>query len=195
MRKPGLAQGGQSPLPEDRTWEDVVRTLYLHARGLGVSREEAEDLVHDALEVTVRDPAWYDRSRGPLTRVLRVVITNRIRDRYRASVVRRRARVHLELLASRPERPDASVASARAGRLRLQFLAALSDAEQLLFHTWMAQQRRDLDGWSAAESLGISYPEYESRKKRLRRRCSRLLDEMGIGMDDLFDHPESGRRQ
>ncbi|MCP4871177.1 MAG: hypothetical protein GY898_20910 [Proteobacteria bacterium] len=172
---------------EQQTWDEVVRTLYLHARGLGCSREEAEDLVHDALEVTVRDPSWYDQSRGPLTRVLRVVITNRVRDRYRSRVVRRRSRKHLELLATTPERPDESLDKDRAAALRLELLSALDDAEQLLFYTWMAQQRGELTGWTAADSLNITYREYEARKKRLRRRCRALLEDMGVATSDLWD--------
>ncbi len=177
----------RKPAPATETWDDVVRTLYLHARGLGCSREEAEDLVHDALEVTVRDPSWYDRSRGPLTRVLRVVITNRVRDRYRAGVVRRRSRSHLELLSKSPERPDETLGKERASELRREFLSALDDGEQLLFYTWMAQQRGELTGWTAADSLNITYREYEARKKRLRRRCRRILEDMGVSTDDLWD--------
>jgi DNA-directed RNA polymerase specialized sigma24 family protein len=178
---------GRSAPAEQQTWDEVVRILYLHARGLGCSREEAEDLVHDALEVTVRDPSWYDRSRGPLTRVLRVVITNRVRDRFRSGVVRRRSRKHLELLASRPDRPDEMLVRDRASGLRRELLAALDDAEQLLFYTWMSQQRGELTGWTAADSLNITYREYEARKKRLRRRCRRILEDMGVATDDLWD--------
>jgi len=164
-----------------------VRTLYLHARGLGCSREEAEDLVHDALEITVRDPSWYDQSRGPLTRVLRVVITNRVRDRYRSGVVRRRSRKHLELLASKPERPDETLDRDRSAGLRRELLSSLDDAEQLLFYTWVAQQRGELTGSTAAESLNITYRDYEARKKRLRRRCRGILEDMDVTTDDLWD--------
>lgn len=178
----------------DETWADVVRVLYLHARSLGCSREEAEDLVQDALEVTTRDPGWYDRSRGPLTRVLRVVVTNRVRDRYRAGVVRRKARPHLSLLAERPSKPDDAIRRQRAAGLRLELLGSLTDSEQLLFATWMAQQRGELTGWSAAESMGITYAEYEARKKRLRRRCRNVVEEMGVQTDDLYDLPGDQRR-
>ncbi len=182
-------------LAVDETWADVVRVLYLHARSLGCPREEAEDLVQDALEVTTRDPGWYDRSRGPLTRVLRVVITNRVRDRYRAGVVRRKARSHLSLLAERPKKPDDLMRRQRAARLRLELLGSLDDAEQLLFATWMAQQRGELTGWTAAESMGITYADYEARKKRLRRRCRNVVEEMGIQTDDLYDLPGEKRRK
>lgn len=195
MKKPGRSTSPRTADPDQQTWEEVVRALYLHARGLGCSREEAEDLVHDALEVTVRDPSWYDRSRGPLTRVLRVVITNRVRDRYRAGVVRRKARSHLELLAGTPQRPDEALTSQRAARLRLELMSSLTDAEQLLFHTWMAQQRGELTGWTAAESLQTTYRDYEARKKRLRRRCRNILNEMGARTEDLYDRPRRRRKR
>jgi hypothetical protein len=59
-----------SSKPEGWTWGGLVRLLLRHARGLGASAEEAEDLVQEAVEATVRDPAWYDPDRGPRWRII-----------------------------------------------------------------------------------------------------------------------------
>lgn len=179
------------PDPGPLTWRKLTAGLYRHARALGAPPEEAEDLVHDALEVYASDPSWYDPARGPLLRVLKVVITNRVRDRFRKGVRRGRVRGHLRLVARTGSGPDVQVTRQQAADLRDDFLRRLTPAERSLFQAWLSQQHRELDGPAAAASLRLTYSEYEAAKKRLRRRCRVLLAQMSIQIDDLFD-PQNG---
>src|SRR5690606_25576073 len=119
-----------SPAPP--SWSDVVRRLLLHARHLGASREEAEDLVHDALELMVRDPDWFDPSRGDLVGALKVVLRNRFLNRIRASAVRERAAPRLRVVQA-ASGPDAPLVAADARQNRQTLLALLSPAERRLF--------------------------------------------------------------
>ncbi len=169
------------------SWEELVKRLFRHACALGARPEEAEDLVHDAIEILRRDPSWYDPQRASLERVLRVVIANRLTDRRRARGTRRRARPHLWLLKpwSGPG-PSQSLEGRQAAQRRAEFLEYLNAAERALFWAWIAQQQGDLNGHSAAASLGLQYKEYENRKKKLRRRCQAIVAKMGIDARDLF---------
>lgn len=185
----GALPGAEAP----ERWGDLVRVLYRHARHLGAPAEEAEDLVHDALAHMTRDPSWYDPARGPIDRVLRVVVTNRWRDRCRRRSRRGRLRGHLALVSQDAgDGPERSVRAGRAAARRRALLARLDDDEWALFTTWISQHHRELDARAAAASLGIEVREYENRKKRLRRRCRALVEELGLSVDDLFTPAAGG---
>ncbi len=173
------------------TWSELAAGLYRHARSLGKPPEAAEDLVHDALLVYTRDPSWYDPQRGPLLRVLKVVITNRVRDQHRAKMRHSKLNSHLRLVAQPGSGPEDGVEQKQAADRREEFLGRLTAGEFALFQAWASQQRRELEGPAAAASLQMTYAEYEAAKKRLRRRCRNLLTEMNIRIGDLFD-PENG---
>lgn len=173
--------------PGDLTWEELIRELLRHARFLGATSEEAEDLTHDALAVFHADPGWYDPRRGSLKAALKSVITNRYRDLVRRSgrgaLVKRRLR-----LVTPAGAPDAAheVEQKVRARNRKRLIDALSVEERGLFRAWMLQRSGEVDGPEAARSLGLDMRDYENHKKRLRRRCRKLLDELGLEPADLM---------
>ncbi len=179
--------------PGELTWEELTRILLRHACFLGATFEEAEDLTHDALAVFHADPRWYDPNRGSLKAALKSVITNRYRDLVRRSgrgaLVKRRLR-----LVSPRGAPGADVQVERRIRAdnRGRLLAALSREERALFQTWMQQRSDEFDGPAAARSLGLDMRDYENQKKRLRRRCKKLLDELGMEPADLMEPATRG---
>ncbi|GEM_PF-2662593 len=190
MKRP--APPVESP-PSDLTWEELTRLLLRHARFLGATFEEAEDLTHDALAVFHGDPKWYDPRRGSLKAALKSVITNRYRDLVRRSgrgaLVKRRLRlVTPEGVAGADVEVERRVRADNRSRL----LAALSPEERGLFQTWMLQRSDELDGPAAARSLGLNMRDYENQKKRLRRRCKKLLDELGMEPADLMEPATQG---
>ena len=182
------------PPPDDAPpWREVVRRLLVHARCLGASLEEAEDLVHDAVEVLVADPGWLDPSRGSVVTALKAVLRNRWSNRRRSSGVSARAHAKLRLVPPVAATPDQPLTAADARTHRQRFLALLEPDERALFGAWMQQRAGAIRGPEAAAQLGLTYPAYESAKKRLRRRCQRILGELGLAAADLFD-PQQGER-
>lgn len=186
------------PTPDDREaqaaplrWDALVRGLLVYARRLGASVEAAEDLVHGTVEVALRDPSWYDASRARLMTVLKVVLRRRYIDRYRSDEAWRRTEPHLRLVDASGT-PAAVVEADEAASRRRTFLSLLTPDERSLFRAWLLQRRRDLDGEAAAASVGLSPAAYEAAKKRLRRRCHALLDDLGFAPDDLFDPDDGG---
>ncbi|MEZ4234824.1 MAG: hypothetical protein R3F59_01385 [Myxococcota bacterium] len=173
-------------------WREVVRRLLVHARCLGAPAEEAEDLAHEAIEVVVADPDWFDPSRGSLVTALKTVLRHRWSNRRRAAGVAERAGGHLRLVEPAPA-PDAPLAAARAAEHRQRFLALLEPDERAVFGAWMRQRAREVDGAQAARALGLSLPAYESANKRLRRRAKAILDELGLVAADLYDPPGGPR--
>ncbi|MFT4622278.1 MAG: DNA-directed RNA polymerase specialized sigma24 family protein [Myxococcota bacterium] len=165
---------------------DVVRRLLVHARCLGASVEEAEDLVNDALARVLADPDWFDSSRGALVPALKVVVRTRWLNRCRERGTRRRHAPHLRLVGA-AEGPDAVVRAGEAKTARLRFLACLEPEERALFRAWMRQRSGAVLGSEAARSVGLQPSAYEAAKKRLRRRCRAVLDELGLAATDLFD--------
>ena len=165
---------------ETWTWEHVVRALLAHARRLGASDEEAEDLVQESVERTVRDPHWHDPSRGSLLSLLRTVVRNRWIDRHRATRTHERATPSLRLVTD-----TTPLAPARGHRAA--FLASLTQDERQLFELWLRQRAGELDAHAAARSLGLDVPAYEAAKKRLRRRCRAVLEALELDPQDLFD--------
>jgi len=174
--------------PGDLTWGELTRLLLRHARFLGATFEEAEDLTHDALAVFHGDPDWYDPRRGSLKAALKSVITNRYRDLVRRSgrgaLVKRRLRL---VTATDTPAADHEVERRHRSNNRARLLAALSVEERSLFQAWMLQRQEDVDGVQAAKSLGLSLRDYENHKKRLRRRCKKLLEELGMEPADLME--------
>lgn len=175
-------------------WDELVRRLVAYARRLGASSEEAEDLVQDSVELAVRDPAWLDGERGSPVTALATVLRNRLFDRYRHLAVQTRAAPKLRLIAPDETPPDETLAAADARARRRALLALLEPAERQVFGAWLRQRRGEADGAGAAASVGMTPPAYEAAKKRLRRRCRALLDELGVGPDDLFDPTGGGER-
>jgi DNA-directed RNA polymerase specialized sigma24 family protein len=193
-----VPQAPRPDLPPSPTrslgWEELARRLLAYARRLGASAEEAEDLVQESLVVAVRDPDWYDRDRASLVTVLGAVLRNRLVDRFRHLAVRQRLAPRLRVLEPDEDPgPDETLALADARERRRALLSLLEPAERDVFGAWLQQRRGTFDGPGAAASIGMTYPEYESAKKRLRRRCQRLLDELGLVPADLFD-PDRGAR-
>jgi DNA-directed RNA polymerase specialized sigma24 family protein len=182
------------PLPPGQlSWAELVRILLRHARFLGATFEEAEDLTHDAVAVFHADPNWYDPRRGSVKAALKSVVTNRYRDLVRRSgrgaLVRRRLRL---VTADGTPAADHQVEFHARAVNRSRLIAALSPEERGLFQTWMSQRQDDLDGPAAAKSLGLTMRAYENQKKRLRRRCRKLLDELGMEPADLMEPTAHG---
>lgn len=196
------ANVSQAPRPRDEPtaagpprWDELVRRLVAYARRLGASSEEAEDLAQESLEIVVRDPAWFERERASLVTALSTVLRNRLFDRHRHLAVRQRVAPALRLVQG-DEEPDPhdALALADARERRRALLALLEPAERQVFAAWLRQRRGELDGPDAAASLGMEPSDYEAAKKRLRRRCRTLLDELGLDPDDLFDPHGGGAR-
>lgn len=171
---------------EGWTWGGLVRLLLLHARSLGATVEEAEDLVQEAVEATVRDPSWYDPDRGPLIGLLKVVLRHRLFDRHRARDVRDRALPHLVLVATEPSPVEEVLWRSAASERRALLLAHLSQAERDVLRAWLRQRHGELDVHAAASTIGQTGPAFEASKKRLRRRCLEVAASLGFGLDDLI---------
>lgn len=179
---------GSPKLPSAPPWQDVARRLIAYAMRLGASVEEAEDVVQEAILVAVRDPSWHDRQRASLVTALGTVVRNKLTDRWRHDTMRSRKAPHLRLVhGESPSLPDRPLVEAGARARRRAFLAALTPEERGLFRLWLRQRSGELDGPGAAREAGLSYRSYEAAKKRLRRRCRALLDELGLDAGDLFD--------
>ncbi len=178
----------EASAPGGLTWGELTRLLLRHAQFLGATAEEAEDLTHDALAVFHGDPDWFDPRRGSLKAALKSVITNRYRDLVRRSgrgaLVKRRLR-----LVTVDDSPSVAQEVERRVRTsnRARLISSLSADERALFQAWLLQRQDDLDGTMAARSVGLSLREYENHKKRLRRRCKKLLEELGMDAADLME--------
>ncbi|MBX2800086.1 MAG: hypothetical protein KTR31_20580 [Myxococcales bacterium] len=172
-------------------WPELVRRLLVHARGLGCSVEEAEDLVQEALGVLVARPDWYDPARGTLLAALKGIVHHRWVNLRRASSVQRAAAPRLQLVADPVPSPAGPVAQQEAQALRRRFLALLAEDERAVFRAWTQQRARVVDARGAARGLGLQVAAYEAAKKRLRRRCAAILDELGVDATDLFGPREA----
>ncbi|MCP4868049.1 MAG: sigma-70 family RNA polymerase sigma factor [Proteobacteria bacterium] len=158
---------------------------------MGASLEEAEDLVADAIVVLRSRPDRYDLSTSPIG-LIRTIVRNAYIDRYRVRT--NRARLHLRLVE-----PDSTVfgdrelvrQTAHANRQRL--LDALEPAERIVWDAWVRQRERELDGPQAAAVVGVTYGEYENRKRKLRRRVHSVMEMLDLRFDDLLDPPEGSR--
>lgn len=177
--------------PEPLDWEVLIRRLIAAGLRLGATVEEAEDLVQDTLETVLADPGWFDRSRASLATALTAVLRNRFIDRRRHDQVHHRATPRLRLLEPPPDPPDRAVAASEARARRALFLTQLSPDERALFRAWVQQSRRLIQAQEAAASLGMRVSDYDNAKKRLRRRCRRILLELQLEAHDLFG-PEGG---
>lgn len=180
-------------LPSDTpSWREVARRLLVHARCLGAPVEEAEDLVHDTLEVMVARPDWLDPDRDALP-ALKVVLRNRWANRRRAAGVSERAGPRLTLVHEPPPTPEIPLDAEQARAHRARFLALLEPEERAMFGAWLRQRNGGLTGPACAASLGMTPAAYEAAKKRLRRRCQAILEELGLEISDLFDPQPGGR--
>jgi len=193
MKRAITAAPAPDRLPVDSlSWEQLVRRLLAQARVLGASAEDAEDLVHDTLERTVRDPSWYDPDRGPLLGLLHAVLRNQFVDGFRKRDVRNRAAVHLRLVGGEPSSADWGLACEQAIIRRQRFLESLTTDERRLFEVWLGQRRGALNATEAASALDLTVAQYEARKKVLRRRCVQILESLGMTVSDLFDPEPHG---
>ena len=172
------------------SWREVVRRLLVHARCLGASVEEAEDLVHDTLEVVVARPDWLDPDRDALP-VLKVALRNRWANRLRSVSVSERAAPRLSLVQEPPATPELPLTHEQARAHRARFLALLEPEERAVFGAWLQQRAGKRDGPACAAGLGMTLAAYEAAKKRLRRRCQAILAELGLDRSELFD-PHGG---
>lgn len=170
---------------EQTDWRDLARGLLRLAVHLGAAPEEAEDLVHEVLAAHAAAPHRHDPSRGPLLPYLRLTLRSRFIDGRRHDAMRRRKAPELVSLPSPPTQ-DQVLAAAEARQRRDAFLARLEPDHRQLFLCWVQQSRGDCDASQAARSLGLSVAAYEAAKKRLRRRCRSLLEEMGFRPSDLL---------
>ncbi|MEO0603550.1 MAG: sigma factor [Myxococcota bacterium] len=177
--------------PDDEPWDTVVRRLLAWAMRLGASPEEAEDLVQDSIEVAVRDPGWFDRSRASLLTALTSVLRNRFIDHARRRDVHRRVRPHLRLVEATPG-PGRSLDEQDATRTRQLMLSQLTPEERGVFGAWLRQRRGEWTVTEADASVGLDAKRFENAKKRLRRRCRTALAELEIETADLFG-PEEAR--
>jgi len=176
-----LITGGE-PVPPD--WDAIARVLVAHARYLGATVEQAEDLAHDVIVRFLEREDWYDPALGTPTAALRVWVTHRLQDARRHDGVV--ARVHALLRAWAPRWVEpAGVHEAR--RRRIAFLSSLAADERLLFEVWQRQRAGAWDSREAAEHLNLDQLAYEAAKKRLRRRCREILAFHGWDVDDLLD--------
>lgn len=171
------------------TWETLVRRLLARALRLGASAEEAEDLVQDSLEVVVREPGWFDRSRASLLTVLTSVLRNRFIDRARHREVHRRTSPHLRLVEPMPA-PGLAIEADQAAKARFALLSQLTPEERAVFGAWLRQRRREFTVDGAAAAVGMDAKDYEKAKKRLRRRCRSALADLDLEVADLFGPQE-----
>ncbi|MEQ1570869.1 MAG: hypothetical protein ABMA64_34890, partial [Myxococcota bacterium] len=140
------------PTPTDEP-RSLVRRLLVHARCLGASLEDAEDLVHETVEQALAQPAWFDPSRGTLVGALKVVLRNRWFNRRRALEVRERHAPHLQLVPG--PGPEAPLGAAEARENRRRLLASLEPDERALFAAWL-RQRGGARASEVAHDLGFT---------------------------------------
>lgn len=176
-------------MPQD--WDQLARTLLRYAARLGASPEQAEDLAQSTLLAYVRAPHRHDPAKGSLNAWLCTSLRNRFIDQYRRARTRRDHAPALRLVQPDADAPDLVLARERSEQRRQAFLAALEDDERRVFFAWIRQRRGEWDVQGAAAALDLTPAAYEAAKKRLRRRCARLLDELGVSVDDLIS-PEEG---
>ncbi|MCB9682047.1 MAG: hypothetical protein H6733_11335 [Alphaproteobacteria bacterium] len=164
-----------------------MRVLLAHARRGGASVEEAEDLVQQTLELTLRDPAWYDPDRGALVSLLQVVLRRRQIDRHRTGQRHAAAAPRLAVVHADDARPDAVAWRAGARARRHEVLALLDPETRTVFEVWVQQAQGTLTGAEAAARLGLTVAGFEAAKKRVRRRVHTALDTLGYASTDLYD--------
>ena len=112
------------------SWRELIRRLMVHARCLGATLEEAEDVVHEAVTMVVRDPDWFDPGRGTLLGALKVVVRNRWSNRRRAAGVRVRAQPRLRVVDAPVETPEVPLDRAEARDHRRRLLALLEPEQR-----------------------------------------------------------------
>lgn len=173
--------------PEALGWTQLARRLFSTALRHRASVEEAEDLVQETMQVALERPGWFDEDREPLA-AMRAILKNRLIDRRRHQAMQQRKAPMLRLVKPEPD-PSDLLEQSRASDLRLAFLAQLEPAERDLFQAWLRQRRGDVQAPAAAASLGLDVAAYEAAKKRLRRRCHRILADLAIDPADLFGGP------
>lgn len=178
-----------APEPEQRppslSWEELVRGLFSTALRHRASVEEAEDLVQETVEVALKSPAWFDPERGTKLAAMRAILRNRLIDRRRHQAVHERSTPHLRLVPTEPD-ADSLLMEEDARDRRRAFLAQLTPEERQVFQAWLRQRRGDFTATGAAATLDLDVPAYEAAKKRLRRRCHLVLDDLGLEAADLF---------
>lgn len=174
----------EEPVSEASTWSQVARKLFSTALRHRATVEEAEDLVQETMQVALERPGWFDEARDPVP-ALRSILKNRLIDRRRHQSMRRRKEPMLRLVKPEPD-PEDLLERSRAADLRRAFLAQLEPEERQLFRAWLLQRRGDVRAPEAAASLGLSVAAYEAAKKRLRRRCHRILADLELDPSDLF---------
>lgn len=133
-----------APPDEAIPWRELARRLLVFARGLGASVEEAEDVVHDALQYVAENPDWFDPERGALSTVLKTVVRNAWANRRRHQGVRHRAAPELALVSPPPAPPDRPLAVGEASTHRRRMLALLEPEERAVFEAWIRQRARQI---------------------------------------------------
>ena len=173
------------PAPTTVPWDELIRRLFSTALRHRASVEEAEDLVQATVEVALASPGWFDPQRGTRLAAMRAILRNRLIDQRRHRAVHERSTPHLRLV---PAEPDASqlLLDADARDRRRAFLAQLNPEERTLFQAWLQQRRGDFTAGGAAHAVGLTVPAYEAAKKRLRRRCQAILQDLELEAADLF---------
>lgn len=174
----------EQAVPPALSWREVARRLFSTALRHRATVEEAEDLVQETMQVALERPGWFDEDRDPVP-ALRSILKNRLIDQRRHQTMRQRKEPMLRLVKPEPD-PEDLLERSRAVDLRRAFLAQLEPDERKLFQAWLLQRRGDLPAPDAAASLQLSVPAYEAAKKRLRRRCHRILEDLQLDPADLF---------
>lgn len=174
----------EEPVQQAPSWSQMARRLFSTALRHRATVEEAEDLVQETMQVALERPDWFEQGRDPIP-AMRSILKNRLIDRRRHQSMRRRKEPMLRLVKPDPD-PEDLLERSRASDLRRAFLAQLDPDERRLFQTWLLQRRGDLPGPKAAASLDLTVSAYEAAKKRLRRRCHRILQDLELDPADLF---------
>ena len=169
-----------------RPTQAQLRKMARIALSRGLPEEDAEDVVAVAWQKAMEA---YSADRGGFEALLARIVQREAIEWWRTR--RRRPRVdpgHLELLES-PRSTDHRQVEANQRRL----LEALSPDERRVFTTWALQKHLPqgaLDASGAAARLGMTVPEFNNAKRRLKARIVKLAEEWGMPPRAFFSVAE-----
>ena len=163
-----------------------LRKMARIALSRGLPEEDAEDVVAASWHKAV---AAYSADRGGFEALLARIVQREAIEWWRRN--KRRPRVEpgrLELLES-PTLPDLGQVEANQRRL----LDSLSPDERRVFTTWALQKHLPqgaLDAAGAAARLGMTVPEFNNAKRRLKSRIVKLAETWGLPPRAFFSVAE-----
>jgi DNA-directed RNA polymerase specialized sigma24 family protein len=149
----------------------------------GLPRPDAEDLVQRAWEKSV---AAHDTSKGSLEALMTRVVQRDAVDWWRRQM--RHSAAHEQLKLTVVDSGDSGARQIAAKNQRT-LLDALDAEERRVFGVWALQKHLPQGSFPApraARTLGMTVPEYENAKRRLRSKVRHVLDELGWTPHDLY---------